>query len=100
MKFVKGCWVSLIIEKANGKLKRVRGTVMNTPILFLQKADGVVENIPVARVVEVEEWVSPKEAKQKMIKIKAYRLAKEMRKRERLIARYDAFLLSRMRGEG
>jgi len=98
--FIRGAWVSLIVEKRNRRLKRLRGLVMNSPILFLQKANGEIENVPIARIVEVEEYLSPKEAKQMMIKARAYRLAKEMRKRERLIARYDRFLISRLREEG
>ncbi|RJS89330.1 hypothetical protein CW705_07690, partial [Candidatus Bathyarchaeota archaeon] len=42
-RFIKGSWVSLVVEKPNGKLRRIKGMVLNTPILFLQKANGVVE---------------------------------------------------------
>ena len=99
-RLVKGCWVGLVVERGDGKLRRVRGIVLNNPILFLRKMDGTVENIPIARIVKCEEWLSPKEAKEMMIKARAYRLAREMQKRERLIARYDRFLISRLREEG
>jgi len=97
MRLIRGAWVKLIIEKRNGRTRQVRGCLLNSPILFLQKSSGEVENTPVGSIVDVLEYLSPKEAKQEMIKTRAYRLAKEIRKRERLVARYDAFLLKRVR---
>ena len=100
VRFSRGSWVNLVIERPNGKLKRLKGLLLNTPVVFLLRSDGMIETVPLSRVVEVEGYLSPREAKKRMLKERAYRLAMEIRKRERLIARYDAFLISRLRKKG
>lgn len=100
VRLVRGSWISMIVEKPNGKTKRLKGLLLNTPRLFIQRADGMIMDIPVSRVVEVEGCLPPREARKKMLKERADQLAREMRKRERLIARYDAFLISRLREKG
>jgi len=99
-RLVRGAWVSLIVERRNGKTRRLKGLLLNTPRLFIQRADGMIVDIPVSRVVEVEVCLSPKAARERMIRERAYQLAKEMLRQERLIARYDAFLISRLRKKG
>jgi len=96
-RFQSGAWVSLLVEKPNGKTKRLKGILLNTPIVFVQKPNGEIEDVPVGRIVEVLDYLPPKAAKKKMIKERAYRLAREMMKREQLIARYEAFILKRLR---
>ena len=98
--FFRGSWLNLLIERPNGKLKRVKGLLLNTPRLLIQKSNLEIVDIPVSRIVKVEGCLPPWEAKKRMLKERAYRLAKEIRKRERLIARYDAFLFSRLRKKG
>ena len=100
VRLVKGCWLSMVIERPNGKTKHLKGILLNTPILFVQKPNGEIENVPVGRIVNVESYLPPKAAKRKIIKERAYRLAKEMLKQERLVARYEAFMLKRLREGG
>ena len=96
-RFVKGSWISMVVERPNGKTRRVKGILLNEPLIFLRKANGEIENIPVGRIIEVESYLPPKAARERMIKERAYQLAKEMMKRERLVARYEAFVLKRLR---
>lgn len=97
VRFSRGSWVNLVIERPNGKLKRVKGLLLNTPVIFLQRMDGTIETVPLSRIVKIESCLSPREARERMLKERAYRLAKEIRKRERLIARYYMFTLKRLR---
>ena len=97
VRFVKGAWVSMIVERRNGKTRRVKGLLLNTPYLFVQRSDGLIETVPLSRVVEVLDYLSPKAARERMIRERAYQLAKEMMRRERLVARYEAFMLKRLR---
>ena len=96
-RLIRGSWVSLLVEKPNGKTKRLKGLLLNTPYLFVQTSSGEVVDVPVGRIVEVLQYLPPREAKRRMIKERAYQLAKEMLRQERLVARYEAFMLKRLR---
>ena len=100
VRLVRGAWVSLLIEKPNGKTKRVKGVLLNTPRLFIRRMDGLIEDVPVGRVVEVLQYLPPREAKRKMIRERAYQLAREIRRMERLVAKYDVHLLRKLREKG